>query len=399
MSLFDAQRHVNLAVQEWQPEIVQAWLQKWSQAASEIWAEQQAWPVHPRDASDFEVAPTALHSLYCGSFGVWLALARLSEAGFGRLETTLAEKFQQVYAAYCAEPDTGTRVPSWFLGESALLTALELRSPDPGQADRLSDILKSNVQNPTREALWGAPGTLIAALMLWERTHQDRWENLFRECADAIWSSWFRDPDTGVWLWEQDMYGRQSRYIGAGHGWAGNLYGLWRGQDLLTPEQRELLHDRTVDGLEKLARLEDKFANWPPQVGQSSGHLLQWCHGAPGMITALRHARLSGVLPLLRKGGELILLAGPLAKGAGLCHGTAGNGMALLELYQKTHEERWLDQARQFAMWALQQSQEAYAVSGQWHYSLWTGDAGLACFLLDCLESRSSGMPGVDAFW
>ena len=35
--------------------------------------------------------------------------------------------------------------------------------------------------------------------------------------------------------------------------------------------------------------------------------------------------------------------AGPLRKGAGLCHGTAGNGCAFLALHARTGDERWLD--------------------------------------------------------
>jgi hypothetical protein len=35
-----------------------------------------------------------------------------------------------------------------------------------------------------------------------------------------------------------------------------------------------------------------------------------------------------------RAGGELTWRAGPLAKGANLCHGTAGNGYAFLALFE-----------------------------------------------------------------
>ena len=50
-------------------------------------------------------------------------------------------------------------------------------------------------------------------------------------------------------------------------------------------------------------------------------------------------------------------------------------------------------------MAALQQSRAAFAEHGDWRYSLFTGDAGLACFLLDCLHARSTGMPGIDQLW
>ena len=58
---------------------------------------------------------------------------------------------------------------------------------------------------------------------------------------------------------------------------------------------------------------------------------------------------------LLLAGGELTWAAGPLRKGANLCHGTAGNGLALLKLFARTADERWLERARRFAMHAAAQ--------------------------------------------
>ena len=58
---------------------------------------------------------------------------------------------------------------------------------------------------------------------------------------------------------------------------------------------------------------------------------------------------------LLLAGGELTWRAGPLAKGANLCHGTAGNGYAFLALFERTGDELWLERARAFAMHAVAQ--------------------------------------------
>ena len=43
------------------------------------------------------------------------------------------------------------------------------------------------------------------------------------------------------------------------------------------------------------------------------------------------------------------------AKGASICHGTAGNGYALLKAFARTGDERWLERARRFAVHALAQ--------------------------------------------
>ncbi len=95
---------------------------------------------------------------------------------------------------------------------------------------------------------------------------------------------------------------------------------------------------------------------------------------------------------LLLAGGELTWRAGPLAKGANLCHGTAGNGYAFLALFERTGDELWLDRARAFAMHALAQVARERAELGRGRYTLWTGDPGTALYLADCVEG-SGGLP------
>ncbi|MGV3524260.1 MAG: lanthionine synthetase C family protein [Candidatus Sericytochromatia bacterium] len=396
-ALWNPDRHCTLAPTPWNAAAAESWLENWSQATLSQWQSQGHWALHPRDASDMgeTVLPQGLQTLYCGAAGVWLALAQLAEAGICQLPSPLSAIWDELLARYDAHPDTGEAVPSWFLGDTALLTLRCLEAPNADLAKRLEAQIRANHHNPTREALWGAPGTMLATLRLWEHTGDPRWRTLFQEAAEAIWSSW-RWSETGqTWLWEQDMYGQQTDYVGAGHGWIGNLAPLWRGQDLLSAAQRETLSARTRQGLTQLALQDGERANWPPVPGLFERMLLQWCHGAPGMITSLRHADDPALTPLLVAGGHSIVAAGPLVKGMSLCHGTDGNGFALLELYRRTGDGSWLTQARQFAMWALEQSQEQRTQTGQPHPSLFTGDAGLACYLLACLSGQA-GMPGLD---
>ena len=85
-------------------------------------------------------------------------------------------------------------------------------------------------------------------------------------------------------------------------------------------------------------------------------------------------------------GGELTWRAGPLAKGANLCHGTAGNGYAFLVLFERTGDEQWLTRAREFAMHAVGQVERARSLYHRGRYTLWTGDPGTALYLAACLE-------------
>jgi hypothetical protein len=110
------------------------------------------------------------------------------------------------------------------------------------------------------------------------------------------------------------------------------------------------------------------------------GHL-QWCYGAPGILVAAGEYLDEG---LLLAGAELVWRAGPssMEKGSGICHGTSGNGFALLKVFERTGDEQWLDRARRFAMHALGQVERR----GTGRYSLWTGDVGVALYAADCID-------------
>ena len=94
-------------------------------------------------------------------------------------------------------------------------------------------------------------------------------------------------------------------------------------------------------------------------------------------------------------GGELTWRAGPLRKGANLCHGTAGNGYAFLALLERTGDERWLARARAFAMHAARQVELSRSEYGRGRYTLWTGDLGTALYLADCIDGGGRATPPV----
>ena len=123
--------------------------------------------------------------------------------------------------------------------------------------------------------------------------------------------------------------------------------------------------------------------------------LVQWCHGSPGIVTSLAHLPDPRLDDLLTAAGELTWIAGPLNKGPGLCHGTAGNGFTFLKLFKRTGDLRWLDRATAFAMHAIAQSDRHASEYGQRRYSLWTGDAGVAWYLWNCITGDDA-LPNLD---
>ena len=171
---------------------------------------------------------------------------------------------------------------------------------------------------------------------------------------------------------------------------------------LLGDERRAELERRAVKTATVMAVRDGDLANWRPVTSQpmdipNGGIRTQWCHGAPGMVASL--ARIAPddetFSQLLVAGGELTWTAGPLTKGAGLCHGTAGNGCAFLALFERLGDERWLERARRFGMHAIAQVEAARERHGFGRHSLWTGDIGVALYLRQCIEGVA-GMPSLD---
>jgi len=134
---------------------------------------------------------------------------------------------------------------------------------------------------------------------------------------------------------------------------------------------------------------EDRLANWTAEPK------LQWCQGAPGIVVSAWDYLDE---ELLLAGAELVWQAGAHReeKGHGICHGTAGNGFALLKAFARTGDERWLERARRFAVHALAQAERLAAANGRRRYSLWTGDVGTALFAAACVDADAR-YPVLDA--
>jgi hypothetical protein len=342
------------------------------------------WEPHPLDEEDDEPPLGRVASLYLGAAGVIWALHALARGEFaetrrdwGAVALTLPERYR-------AEPDFPDKgvVPSLWMGEAGILLVAHTLRPAAWQEPQLLDAVRGNAANPTLEFNWGSPGTMLAAAVMFERTHDERWRAAWLDSADRLWREWRDD------LWEQDLYGQRTHILGPAHGFAGNVYVLGRG-DLLDDGRRAELERRAVETLARYVLRSGGLAQWRPSLEPSRvPRRTQWCHGAPGIVASLASLAPENdeLTELLVAGGELTWLAGPLRKGAGLCHGTAGNGYAFLKLFARTGDEVWLHRARAFAMHAIEQVEQATVAHGRGRHTLWTGDPGTALYVAGCLE-------------
>ncbi len=307
------------------------------------------WPAHPED----EPVPTKFRTAYLGGAGVIRALWELQRRGLAELRRDYRAYLEQPYAPEFGEPHEER---SLLMGEVGVRLVLQRAAPSDENLARLAALIAANAHDPRLELMWGSPGTMLAARAI---GREDLW------AESAAWLDEQFDEESGCWT--QDLYGRPGRMLGPAHGFAGCVLAL--GDDT-----------KAASTARRYAIEEDGLVNWTPALDENLVHRtgvirVQWCHGAPGIVTTV-----GDLLPedLLLGAAETTWRTGPLEKGPGLCHGTAGNGYALLRTYELTGDERWRDRAHEFAEHALAQLQR--------RYSLMTGDIGAALFAQACLD-------------
>jgi hypothetical protein len=393
--LFDPGAHEPLVDAAWRPAAAEAAIRAIARDADDALRDRDWWPVHPLDIEG--ETPDPIHGIYFGAAGVLWALHRLAQAGLHEPRHDYARLAEAVMESHARRPDFGARVPSLWIGEGGIALVAWVLSATPELADRLAEIVVVDPDGDTLELMWGSPGLLLIADVMLERTGEHRWQTAWSAIAKHLLGHWgAHAPD----FWTQRLYGSVTEYVGPAHGLAGVVAALTRRPDLL-PHDR--LVTRTTAALSRTAVRDGPYANWPPTLNRSLVHpsgsiRTQWCHGAPGIVTSVAALPRDDELDsMLLAGGELTWAAGPLRKGANVCHGTAGNGFALLKLFTRTGDESWLQRARRFAMHAAAQVEAARRHYGHGRYSLWTGDIGTAMYLQQCLAATSE-MPALDTW-
>jgi lantibiotic modifying enzyme len=375
--LFDARAHEPLLDAEWRPAEVEAAIRSIARGADEALRDGDWWPWHPLDLEDGD--PDVVHGVYLGAAGVVWALHQLAEAGLHEPRHDYAQLARDVLESYLRRPEFDGPLPSVWLGEGGITLVAWLLSPTRALADRLAEIVAVELEDDPLELIEGSSGLLLIADEMLERTGEPRWASASSAIAERLMLRW------------------REEIIGPAHGLTGVVAALVRRH----PSAE--LSERATVALAATVVREAELANWPPSreepLAKDDGSIrTQWCHGAPGVVASTAGLPADDRLDsLLLGGGELTWAAGPLRKGAGLCHGTAGNGLALLKLFTRTGDESWLERARCFAMHSAAQVATARREHGRGRYTLWTGDLGTAFYLHQCLAGTSD-VPTIDTW-
>ncbi|MDV7340363.1 LanC-like protein [Terasakiella sp. A23] len=399
-SLYDFERHTDLTDRPWSAQDAYVEI---ARILDEIRIAKQwdgGWPLHPLDAESYLQQDTKW-ALYAGAAGVVVATEILRRSGYSTLD--LRDQLPQIYRNFLKNPDLGAVEMGLQVGELGILVPAILSDPtDKLIQTRARQCMSRLLDHPAHEITSGQTGMMYAALALYRATNEDCWKSAFKHGAEALWLNWYQVADGSGWLWDNDIFGQKRSYFGACHGIAGNLNVVLQGADLLSDNHITNAIDRTIETLKSYALHENGMVNWFASAPPIKGRLfVQWCHGAAGIVTALSavpKTKRPALDTLLAEASALVWHAGPLTKGPGICHGTAGNGYAFLAMYHRDGKSHWLDKARAFASHAIQQSQEHRAQYGQRRFSLMTGDAGLAVYLHHCLNPDEWCLPGLDLF-
>ncbi len=416
--LYEPDRHEPLCpedVQSWDEDCARACITAIVRDTEARYRPGQCWPTHPLDVEPGDDPEAGNPSLYFGSCGVLWALHFLRSTGAAELERNWpvdAAALVQRTRDWLRD-DAQRERAAYLMGETPVWLLEHARSGSAMAADRLAELIEGNIDHPARELMWGAPGTLLAALFMHQRTGQERFADLFRRTAAVLWKQLEWSEAYGCRYWTQALYGQVSAYMDAVHGFAGTALPLIRGRHLLNGSDWARWQECIATSVRRSATFEEApgsggvQVNWIPSLLVDAAQrerwnarprwLLQYCHGSPGFVINLADFPGPELDDLLLAAGETTWAAGPLQKGSNLCHGTGGNGYAFLKLFKRTGDIRWLQRARAFAMHGIRQTQLHAAQYGRMRYSLWTGDVGFAVYLSHCIRAEAA-FPTLDVF-
>ena len=398
--LFTEDRHEPLKALAWDEGRALEAIERIVRETEAQFSPESMWPTHPLDSSD----PTPQYLLYYGASGVIWALHYLEALGAAKLSRDYAPFVEPLLALNkkAMGREDHPAFAAYLMGDTPIQLLRYGFAPSEAVAAELARLIDANIDNPVRELMWGAPGTMLAALFMHERTGEARWRQLYRATARRLWSQLEWSDEFGCHYWTQDLYGKRVTYLDAVHGFVATAVPLIHGRHLLDTVEWQDWQDCIANTVRQTADREGPMVNWrdylTPLPSPNRPKLVQMCHGAPGFVICLADFPTDTLDDLLLGAGETTWHAGPLRKGSNLCHGTGGNGYTFLKLHRRFGDPMWLARARAFAMHGIAQTEADFASYGQLRHSLWTGDPGFAIYLWDCIHGGDR-FPTLDVFF
>ncbi|XP_055349436.1 LOW QUALITY PROTEIN: lanC-like protein 3 homolog [Paramacrobiotus metropolitanus] len=246
------------------------------------------------------------------------------------------------------------------------------------------------------ELFTGRCGFLIGFLELWKRfpEHPILFEVPVAEIIKAILASEREDSNMrGFHTLSPLMFLHyEAEYICAAHGISTILQSLLGFPTILAEIPGAINEIKaTYEHLLSSQRDSGNFPNIFGAVEDETSELVQWCHGAAGVIYSLAKAYLfwkeDKYLNACKKcRADILWKKGLLKKGPGLCHGISGSGYAFLLIYRITEDAEYLYRANCFADIMFQPSIRESSRLPDHPYSLYEGIASTLCYYVDLAD-------------
>ncbi len=283
--LFDKERHESLTKTPWNISIVQAEISSIIDDIQASLLPDIYWPTHPLDAESYS-RKGPKWSAYAGAAGTIHGLQLLR--GYGYNVNDLSELIEDIYLLFLKKPDVSVE-PGLQIGELGILMPAILAKPNDVKLSKLvMRCMEDTINLPLYEITSGQSGMMHAALALYRKSGEQHWKDFFIKGAKSLMDNWTHDTNTGEWLWQSQVFGPKRHYYGACHGVAGNANILIQGAELLPEGYTEMIIKRTVTTLNISAKQKNNVTNWAlctkPDIDKL---LVQWCHGAAGIVTAM----------------------------------------------------------------------------------------------------------------
>src|SRR4030095_6857322 len=175
-ALYDPARHEPLRALRWDEDQVRTAIERIVVDAESRYSEDSYWPVYPRDRRRDGDDGGFDTPLYDGACGVIWTLDYLQDVGAVRLSRTYAGEFDRLLSrnrAWLGRLAERARA-SLLMGDPPVqMMAFGAEQSAPRES-LLATLIAGNIDHPARELMWGAPGTMLAALFLCERTGNAR---------------------------------------------------------------------------------------------------------------------------------------------------------------------------------------------------------------------------------
>lgn len=347
------------------------------------------------------------HSPAKATDGLQSLARQLSEAAL-----SLADRAAALHAASRHQPRL-----TFYFGTSGVLATRILTALHAGDSKRMQNVhadlasllaLRHSDPSLPDEILYGRAGLLHALLLVDSCIRSDsslsKYHSSLRSKMDVLFDEIvsrgesFADKPKGcplMWAWHD------KRYLGAAHGVTGILVVLMQCTWRFKGEGAAHLTTLLQSTLAFLLSIRLPSGNCPSSLPDdpresSSDKLVQWCHGAPGLIFACLAAYDLWSQPVHLQAAldsaSVVWERGLLKKGLGLCHGIAGNAYVFMRLFDVTRDRAQLYRAYSFLHWGLAGPQrDALATQPDVPDSLANGRAGCACAVADCMRLLSEG--------